>query len=47
MLCSKIDDYINERILAADGVINNNFGKKIKDGDVILTYSRFVTLSSQ
>ncbi|TFK74401.1 IF-2B-domain-containing protein [Pluteus cervinus] len=39
-LCSKIDDYIRDRIIIADEVIQDLAGKKIKDGDVILTYAR-------
>ncbi|KAI6034094.1 eukaryotic translation initiation factor 2B delta subunit [Pisolithus microcarpus] len=39
-LCSKIDNYIRDRIVIADQVIQETAGKKIKDGDVILTYAR-------
>lgn len=39
-LCRKIDDYIRERIIIADQVIEETAGSKIKDGDVILTYAR-------
>ncbi|EKM59470.1 uncharacterized protein PHACADRAFT_205686 [Phanerochaete carnosa HHB-10118-sp] len=39
-LCQNIDRYISERITAADGIIEESCCKKIKDGDVILTYSR-------
>ncbi|KAJ7591356.1 eukaryotic translation initiation factor 2B delta subunit [Mycena floridula] len=39
-LCQTIDTYIRERIIAADEVIQDLAGKKIKDGDVILTYAR-------
>lgn len=39
-LCQSIDRYISERITAADGIIEESCCKKIKDGDVILTYSR-------
>ncbi|KAF8165045.1 translation initiation factor eIF2B delta subunit [Crassisporium funariophilum] len=39
-LCSKIDIYIRDRIIIADEVIQELAGKKIKDGDVILTYAR-------
>ncbi|KAJ7283510.1 eukaryotic translation initiation factor 2B delta subunit [Mycena rebaudengoi] len=40
LLCQKIDDYIRDRIIIADEVIQDLAGKKIKDGDVILTYAR-------
>lgn len=40
VLCRKIDEYIRERIVMADEVIQESAGKKIKDGDVILTYAR-------
>ncbi|KAG6866524.1 hypothetical protein C0991_003068 [Blastosporella zonata] len=39
-LCQKIDKYIRERILIADEVIQELAGRKINDGDVILTYAR-------
>ncbi|KDQ29060.1 hypothetical protein PLEOSDRAFT_1088985 [Pleurotus ostreatus PC15] len=39
-LCLKIDTYIRDRIIIADEVISELAGKKIKDGDVILTYAR-------
>jgi len=39
-LCRKIDNYIRERIIIADQVIEETAGSKIKDGDVILTYAR-------
>lgn len=39
-LCHKIDHYIRDRIIIADQVIQNIAGKKIKNGDVILTYAR-------
>lgn len=39
-LCQKIDDYIRDRIIIADEVIQELAGNKIKDGDVILTYAR-------
>ncbi|KAI6004039.1 eukaryotic translation initiation factor 2B delta subunit [Pisolithus albus] len=39
-LCTKIDTYIRERIVIADQVIQEIAGKKINDGDVILTYAR-------
>lgn len=38
----KIDNYIRDRIIIADEVIQELAGKKIKDGDVILTYARFI-----
>jgi len=38
----KIDNYIRDRIIFADEVIQELAGKKIKDGDVILTYAKFV-----
>jgi translation initiation factor eIF-2B subunit delta len=40
-LCHKIDHYIRDRIIIADEVIQELAGKKINDGDVILTYARF------
>ncbi|KAH8830658.1 eukaryotic translation initiation factor 2B delta subunit [Flagelloscypha sp. PMI_526] len=39
-LCQKIDDYIRDRIIMADEVIQESATSKIKDGDVILTYAR-------
>ena len=33
---------MRERIIIADQVIQETAGNKIKDGDVILTYARFV-----
>ncbi|KAK7470942.1 hypothetical protein VKT23_002357 [Stygiomarasmius scandens] len=39
-LCQKIDNYIRDRIIFADEVIEDLAVKKIKDGDVILTYAR-------
>jgi len=39
-LCMKIDNYIRDRIIIADEVIQELAGNKIKDGDVILTYAR-------
>ncbi|KAF9247119.1 IF-2B-domain-containing protein [Melanogaster broomeanus] len=39
-LCDTIDNYIRDRIILADQVIQETAGKKIKDGDVILTYAR-------
>ncbi|KAG9317647.1 initiation factor 2 subunit family-domain-containing protein [Chiua virens] len=44
-LCDTIDNYIRDRILLADQVIQETAGSKIKDGDVILTYARSVYLS--
>ncbi|EAU84501.1 translation initiation factor eIF2B delta subunit [Coprinopsis cinerea okayama7 len=40
LLCQKIDNYIRDRIIYADEVIQDFAGKKIKNGDVILTYAR-------
>ncbi|KAJ7688446.1 hypothetical protein B0H17DRAFT_1068765 [Mycena rosella] len=40
LLCQKIDDYIRDRIIIADEVIQDLACRKIKDGDVILTYAR-------
>ncbi|KAF9263649.1 IF-2B-domain-containing protein [Marasmius fiardii PR-910] len=40
LLCQKIDNYIRDRIIIADQVIEDIAVKKIKDGDVILTYAR-------
>jgi translation initiation factor eIF-2B subunit delta len=39
-LCQKIDNYIRDRIIVADEVIEELAGQKIKDGDVILTYAK-------
>ncbi|EIN10390.1 IF-2B-domain-containing protein [Punctularia strigosozonata HHB-11173 SS5] len=39
-LCQKIDNYIRDRIIIADEVIQDTAGKKIKDGDVVMTYAR-------
>ncbi|KAH9938475.1 eukaryotic translation initiation factor 2B delta subunit [Fomitopsis serialis] len=39
-LCRKIDNYIRDRIIFADQVIEETAGSKIKDGDVVLTYAR-------
>ncbi|OCH95979.1 IF-2B-domain-containing protein [Obba rivulosa] len=39
-LCQKIDNYIRDRIIIADQVIEETAGNKIKDGDVVLTYAR-------
>lgn len=44
MLFEKIDTYIRERIIIADQVIQETAGSKIKDGDVVLTYARYVVL---
>lgn len=44
-LSRRIDDYIRDRIIIADQVIEETAAKKIKDGDVILTYARCVPLS--
>ncbi|KAJ7095106.1 eukaryotic translation initiation factor 2B delta subunit [Mycena belliarum] len=40
LLCQKIDDYIRDRIIIADEVIQDLACTKIKDGDTILTYAR-------
>ena len=39
-LCGKIDNYIRDRIIIADQVIQETAMKKIHDGDVVLTYAR-------
>lgn len=39
-LCGKIDNYIRDRIIIADQVIQETAMKKIQDGDVVLTYAR-------
>lgn len=45
-LYSRIDQYLQERILAA-GIAISTFGMaKIHDGDVVLTYARFVYVST-
>lgn len=41
-LFTKIDNYIRDRIIIADQVIQELAGNKIKDGDVILTYAKSV-----
>ncbi|EJD00890.1 eukaryotic translation initiation factor 2B delta subunit [Fomitiporia mediterranea MF3/22] len=40
LLCRKIDNYIRDRIIIADQVIQDSAGQKIRDGDVILTFAR-------
>ncbi|KAF7331864.1 hypothetical protein MKEN_00066500 [Mycena kentingensis (nom. inval.)] len=40
VICQKIDDYLRDRIILADDVIRDFALKKIKDGDVILTFAR-------
>ncbi|THH33759.1 hypothetical protein EUX98_g364 [Antrodiella citrinella] len=40
VLCQKIDNYIRDRIIIADQVIEETAANKIKDGDVILTFAR-------
>ena len=42
LLCSKIDTYIRERIIVADQVIAEAAVDKINDGDIILTFARYV-----
>ncbi|KXN87937.1 putative translation initiation factor eIF-2B subunit delta [Leucoagaricus sp. SymC.cos] len=39
-LCQKIDNYIRDRIIIADEVIQELAGNKINDGDVVLTFAR-------
>ncbi|KAF8637900.1 hypothetical protein AX17_002523 [Amanita inopinata Kibby_2008] len=39
-LCQKIDNYIRDRIIVADEVIEEFAAQKINDGDVILTYAK-------
>ncbi|THV05457.1 IF-2B-domain-containing protein [Dendrothele bispora CBS 962.96] len=39
-LCHIIDNYIRDRIIIADEVIEDLAVKKIKDGDVVMTYAR-------
>jgi len=39
-LCGKIDNYIRDRIIIADQVIQETAMKKIHDGDIVLTYAR-------
>ncbi|KAI0269192.1 hypothetical protein BC834DRAFT_865240 [Gloeopeniophorella convolvens] len=39
-LCGQIDNYIRDRIIMADQVIQETATKKIHDGDVVLTYAR-------
>ncbi|OCB84592.1 eukaryotic translation initiation factor 2B delta subunit [Sanghuangporus baumii] len=40
LLCRKIDNYIRDRIIFADQVIQDSAGQKLRDGDVILTFAR-------
>jgi len=40
-LFQKINNYIRDRIIIADEVIQELAGNKIKDGDVILTFARW------
>jgi len=40
LLCESIDNFIQERITMADLVIMEQAGKKIRDGDVLLTHGR-------
>ena len=40
LLCQKIDNYIRDRIIIADQVIQDTASQKIKDGDTILTFAR-------
>lgn len=44
LLCHKIDNYIRDRVIIADQVIQDTAEQKIQDGDVILTFARFVLL---
>lgn len=39
-LCQTIDNYIRDRIIVADEVIEGLAGQKINDGDVVLTYAK-------
>lgn len=41
LLCNRIDDYIRDRIIIADQVIQDTAANKIADGDVILTFARY------
>lgn len=41
-MCKKIDNYVRDRIIIADEVIQESAAEKISDGDVILTYARCV-----
>jgi translation initiation factor 2B subunit (eIF-2B alpha/beta/delta family) len=40
-LCQKIDNYIRDKIIMADQVIQEVAGKKIKEGDVLMTFGRY------
>ncbi|KAL5527140.1 hypothetical protein ACEPAG_5931 [Sanghuangporus baumii] len=40
LLCRKIDNYIRDRVIFADQVIQDSAGQKLRDGDVILTFAR-------
>jgi translation initiation factor eIF-2B subunit delta len=39
---SEIDRYLQERIIAADQLIATYAVSKINNGDVVLTYGRFI-----
>lgn len=39
-MCQKIDNYVRDRIIIADEVIQDLAGKKINGGDIILTFAR-------
>ena len=41
-ICVWIDNYIRDRIIIADQVIQETAMRKIHDGDIILTYARYV-----
>lgn len=41
-LCERIDHFIRDRITYAGRVLQGHATAKIKDGDVVLTYSRYV-----
>ncbi|KAI1007966.1 putative translation initiation factor eIF-2B subunit delta [Podosphaera aphanis] len=43
-LCNSIDDFIRERVTYADQVISKSAALKIRDGDVIMTYAKSVTV---
>lgn len=45
-LCTAIDNFIRERITAADEVIAESAADQIKDGDTILTYAKSCVVQS-
>ena len=46
-LCERLDNFVRERILLADVVIQDHAIEKIKDGEVVLTFARSASLLAQ